>query len=273
METEIMDRAARSNVIISSIDARGLYTTDGDVSRPSYDANATRMKEQYDREAASAQADVLAELAQATGGSFFQNNNDLGAGFTRVAAAPEWVYVLGFTPQHMALDGSFHRLKVTLNSKGMALQARRGYYAPKHIADAEELAKQEIGDALFSRDELHQLPVDLHTQFFKTGDEGAKLTLLVHVDLKRIPFQKIEGRNRNDLTVVSALFDRDGNYITGQEKVVHMRLRDQTLENLRSGITVRTGFDVKRGGYVVRLVVRDSDAQMMSTENRAIEIP
>jgi len=273
-ESEVMDRAVRANVIISAVDARGLFTdATYDASQTSYNADATRMKQQYDREAAMAQADVLAELANGTGGTFFENNNDLADGLRRVAAPPEWVYVIGFSPQNVKLDGSFHGLKVTVDTKDVTLQARRGYYAPRHAADPEELAKEEIGEALFSRDELHQLPVALQTQFFKTTPEDAKLTLLVHVDVKGIPFQKVEGRNKNNLTVVSALFDRNGNYVSGQEKIVQLRLRDQTLENLHSGITVRTGFDVKPGGYMVRLVVRDSDGQMMSTENRAVEIP
>ena len=64
------------------------------------------------------------------------------AGFTQVAASPEFVYVLGFSPQNLKLDGTYHALKVKLaNSRGFDLQARRGYYAPKHLADPEDDAK------------------------------------------------------------------------------------------------------------------------------------
>ena len=40
-----------------------------------------------------------------------------------------------------------------------------------------------------------------------------------------------------------------------------------------AGITVKSSFDVKSGSYVVRLVVRDSEGQMMAAENGAVEIP
>ncbi len=83
----------------------------------------------------------------------------------------------------------------------------------------------------------------------------------------------MDGRNRNDLTVVSALFDRNGNYIMGNRKVIEMRLRDETLARLSSGITVKTSFDAKPGSYFVRVVVRDTEAQMMAAENGAVEIP
>jgi hypothetical protein len=217
----------------------------------------------------------MAVLADGTGGTFFQNNNDLDEGLRRVSTAPEYYYVLGFTPQNLKLDGNFHGLKVTVKSPGkLTLQSRRGYFAPKHVADPTQEAKEEIDDALFSQEELHDLPVGLHTQFFKSSEADAKLTVLAHVDVKQLRFRKAEGRNWNDLTVVSALFDRNGTFLQGSEKTLQMRLKDDTLENkLASGITMRASFDVKPGSYLVRLVVRDSEGRLMSAENGAVEIP
>ena len=111
-------------------------------------------------------------------------------------------------------------------------------------------------------------------QFFKTSDVNAKLAVLARVEVKNLHFQKADGRNNDNLTVLSGLFDRDGNYISGIEKTVEMRLRDQTLEKLlTSGITVRTNFDVTPGSYVVRLVVRDSVGQALAARNGAVQIP
>jgi len=276
-KTEIIDRAIHANVIISALDARGLYTIvpGGDASQATIDITASTMKVRYQMDSAMAQADLLAELAEGTGGSFFHNNNDLDAGMKRVSDAPEYFYVLGFAPQNLKLDGTFHRLKVALKDPNrLALQARRGYYAPRHVADAVETAKREIEEALFSREEIHDIPVELHTQFFKSSDENARLSVLVRVDVKHIHFRKEDGRNRNDLTIVSGLFDRNGNYVTANEKILEMRLRDDTLENkLRQGINLKTNFDVKPGSYLVRLVVRDAEGQMMSAQNGAVEIP
>jgi len=98
--------------------------------------------------------------------------------------------------------------------------------------------------------------------------------VLAHVDAKRLRFRKIDGRNGDDLTVVSALFNRNGNFLQANEKTVTMRLKDDTLEHkLDSGLTLKTSFDVKPGSYLVRLVVRDGEGQLMSAENGAVEIP
>jgi hypothetical protein len=121
---------------------------------------------------------------------------------------------------------------------------------------------------------LHDLPVALHTQFFKASDDAAKLTVLARVDVKRLHYKQADGRNENDLTVVTAVFDRNGNFLQSNQKVVTMRWKNETLEGrLASGITLRTSFDVKPGRYVVRVVARDTEQQMMSAENGAVEIP
>jgi VWFA-related protein len=277
---ELIDRAVRSQVIINTLDARGLYTIvpggDASVAGSGFGSAATAgLKVQYQIATASANSDVMATLADGTGGTFFQNNNDLDEGLRRVSTAPEYYYVLGFTPQNLKLDGNFHGLKVTVKSpEKLTIQARRGYFAPKHVADPTQEAKEEIDDALFSQEELHDLPVGLHTQFFKSSEADAKLTVLAHVDVKQLRFRKADGRNWNDLTVVSALFDRNGTFLQGSEKTLQMRLKDETLQNkLGSGITMRASFDVKPGSYLVRLVVRDSEARLMSAENGAVEIP
>jgi VWFA-related protein len=275
-EMDVIETAVRSNVIISTLDARGLYVTGlGDISQPgpSNPAIGGQLAE-YEIAAASADAEVLADFADGTGGSFFHNNNDLEGGFRRLTIAPENYYLLGFSPQKLKYDGSYHHLKVTLkNPAKFSVQARRGYYAPRHMAGAAEQAKQEIEGALFSQEEMHDVPADLHTQFFKTSDEDARIAVLVHLDVKRLHFQKVDGRNRNELTVVSALFDRNGQFVKATSKLLTMRLKDETLENkLASGITMKSSFEVKPGKYLVRLVVRDEEGDL-AAESGAVEIP
>jgi VWFA-related protein len=278
-KNEIIDHAIRANVIISALNARGLYAIvpGGDASRPNpQSAMGAMMRSQFELSSASAEEDVLAEFAYGTGGVFFHNNNDLVEGFKRVAARPEFVYVLGFSPQNLKLDGRLHSLKIALSKTAgkLDLQARTGYYAPQHLADPQETAKQEIQDALFSREELRDIPLVLHTQFFKPDAENAKLAVLARVDVKHLHFRKENGRNNDDLTVVSGLFDRNGNMVMGNSKTVEMKLKDQTLEGrMSAGITVKSSFDVKPGSYMIRLVVRDSEGQVMAAANGTVDIP
>ncbi len=276
-EAEIMDLAIRFKVVVSSLDARGLYTPGlgADDSSSSFSAQWRILRRQYDTQSASAQNEVLAELADGTGGTFFHNNNDLLAGLERVAAAPEYTYILGFSPQDLKLDGKFHGLKVKLKEAAkLTLTARRGYFAPRHAEDSAEQAKREIGEALFSRDELRDLAVEMQTQFFKSGDDSAKLTVIARVDLRQLQYRKADGRNRNQVTLVVGLFDGNGIYIGAMQKNLELRVLDETLNSrLRGPVTVRASFDVKPGTYLIRLVARDEEGQQISAENGAVEIP
>ena len=273
-KSEILDLAASMNVMISSLNSRGLFTTNMDASQQgAYSIANQTLLEQYYRENATATEDVLAELADGTGGLFYHNNNDLVGGFAQVATAPEVSYVLGFSPIGLKQDGSFHRLKISLVNHKDSIQARRGYYAVKRSGDLEADAKADIESAVFSRDEMRDIPIDLQTQFFKPASDSAKLTIVAKMDVRHLRYKKADGRNNDNLTVVSVLFDRNGNYITGMTKNLEMKLKDETLARLPSGITVKTNFDVKPGTYVVRLVVRDSEGQAMAAQNGAVEIP
>jgi VWFA-related protein len=206
---DLVDRANRANVVINTIDARGLYTPDllGDISDPPGDSVQTAgFKASYRLSAQFAQSDILGQLADGTGGTFFHNRNDLDAGLRQAVAAPQLSYLLGFSPQNMKIDGRFHALKVSLtNKQKFSVQARHGYYAPRTIADPAEAAKEEIQEALFSQEEIRDLPVDLQTQFFKPDQTQARLAVLTHVDVKGIRFRKAEGRNRDDLTIATAI--------------------------------------------------------------------
>ena len=116
----LVDHAGRSDVIINTLDARGLYTPDllGDISQPSSDSPQTvgqaasaRLDEQFE------QRFLLMDFAYATGGRFFHDSNDLEGGLRQLGNAPEVSYVLGFSPQNLKLDRHFHTIKVTVTGK------------------------------------------------------------------------------------------------------------------------------------------------------------
>ncbi len=279
--SEIVDRAIRAGVFINTLDARGLYVPQlgPDISQQTNDPTpqAAGYRTLYRTTGQESQIEVLLDLARDTGGRAFNGSNDLRAGIQEIAAAPAAYYVLGFSPSNLKFDGHFHSLKVVVTGSSkekFSVQARRGFYAPKHSDTPADAASQDIEDAVFSQEEQHGLPISLQTQYFKTGATDAKLAVMARVDLSELRFNKADGRNRNNLTVVAALFDRNGNFITGSQKILEMNLRDQTLERIgHSGVVVRSSFDVKPGDYVVRLVVRDSTAALLSAENGVVEIP
>ena len=253
-ETALMDSAIRSSVTLNGMDARGLFT------------QAT--PEQL------TQGDAMRELADGTGGKFFENDNGYAEGLDLLATPPEYSYVLGFSPQNLKFDGSYHGLKVSLaNGKGLSVQARRGYWAPNHAADPAEQSREEIQEAVFSIEEIRDIPLDVTTEFFKTSDTAAQVTVSSHIDFGNIKFKANADRNQDTVTVVTGLFDQDGHYVKGTQRVIDLNLRQQTLDRLlSSGMAVQESFEVPPGRYVVRVVVRDAQGSAMAAGNRTVNI-
>ena len=274
---EVIDRALRAHLTISALDARGVavFMPGGDASQSSpllpQTAGETFQYLSLDFETA---ADSLAVIATGTGGVFFHNNNDLDRGFRETGALPGFTYVLAFSPQELNADGSFHTIKVRLTRKGsFTFQARRGYFAPRNAVDDKQQIEDDLRDAIYSRDEVQEIPITTRTQFFKSDGPLAKLAVMTHVGLHSVRFQKEAGLNVDDVTVLTALFDDSGNFVDSQRKIAHLRLLDSSVAAFRvSGFAVRTEFDVHPGVYMIREVVRDSQGQI-STANNSIEIP
>lgn len=264
---DIIDRATKVSIVINTIDARGLYVSsvfDVPGAVPTHFANTQEFL----------QNDILAELSDGTGGFFFHNRNDIDQGLLQAAAEPGVSYVLGFAPQNLKLDGKYHHLKVTLlNKQKWALQARHGYFAPRGQADPDAASKEEIEQAIFSQEELRDLPIECRTQFFK-GTDRARLTVVTHLETTALKFRKVDDRNDDVLTFSTAIFDGNGILVTGEQKTLSLRLKNVTLERVnKGGLGVKFDFDLLPGTYLVRIVVRDSVGAQMAALNRGVVIP
>jgi VWFA-related protein len=274
-EGEVIDRATKENVVINTIDARGLWVSSAyDASNLATTASVSPLKTQSTMREEETQYAPLADLADGTGGVFFHDRNDIDQGLLHAAAEPEVSYVLGFAPQNLKLDGKYHNLKVTLTGKQKwGLQARHGYFAPRGESNPEIATKEEIQQAVFSQEELRELPIECQVQFFK-GADGAHLTVVTHVGTEELKFRKVDGRNQDTLTITTAIFDENGRILAGLQRVLEMRLKDVTLERVnKTGLNVKLSFDLQPGTFLVRTVVRDSEGAQMGATNRGVVIP
>jgi VWFA-related protein len=85
--------------------------------------------------------ETLESLAEETGGRAFHHINDLSAAIQEAASDARVSYSLAFSPPAGSLDGSYHRLEVTVKRPGMKLLYRPGYVAARDTAVAPLLAE------------------------------------------------------------------------------------------------------------------------------------
>ncbi len=276
-----IQRAIQAGVTINAIDARGLWADsavpeDGVV----LSLEAERTKGSLATEAKGLAGDVMAEIAGGSGGRLFQNGNAPDLAFQQAAAIPEYQYTLSFAPQRLNPDGKYHELKVTLKgARGLTVEARKGYFAPRRDPDPAKQAKQEIQAEVLSRGERSDLTVDAATSVLEDPVKGATdpkyvLAVFTRLDLKALEFRRINGRYSNEIRNVAALFDSNGNLVAGKEQAVPLDFGAKELEKYRQeGLILRTDFDLKPGAYLLRVVSRESEGQRLGSRNLAITVP
>ena len=142
-KSEVLDLAARENVTISALDARGLYTTNLDASQRGGASARDLMageSQQYHSQSMNLSEDVMSELANGTGGTFFHNSNDLAGGFKSLTQAPEFVYLLEMSLDKVKSDGAYHSLKVKVDHDQLKVESRHGYVAPPTSTEAKKMS-------------------------------------------------------------------------------------------------------------------------------------
>ena len=286
----LIDRALRAQVVISSLDPKGLaiLMREFDASRNySPTGNALRAEHGVDSMRESVATSVLADVAEGTGGQFFHDSNDLTAGFGAVAGSPAY-YILAFAPTAMKADGKFHQLKVTLTEKqkGFTIQARRGYFAPKNgdsrvmeakdaqIPNADAAVQEQIREAILSKTDVTQIPIDLTVKLPESPGATHDVVLSAHLDAKQLHFQKDGEHNLNTVMFFFAVFDQKDNLLDAQLRRARVNVLDNQLPSLmNSGVTVNITFQLKPGSYRIREVVTESEQNQMASLSRSVNVP
>lgn len=278
----IIDRALREQVVVSALDPKGLpllmqeadssrsYVPQGNSGVIGATHNIEFMREAVD-------TDVMTELADGTGGRFFHDNNDLQAGFRAVSGSSTY-YVLAFVPG--AFDGKFHKLQVKLTQAKGSVQARRGYFAVKTVAEVaggqsgpKSSANDDLQQVMSSGKEFQNLPIAVSTELVPSSDQTPGLNVIVRLDLASTPFRKEGDRNLNTVFFLTGIYDSDGRWVTGEKKKFNLKLTDPDLKQLRArGVRVLNTFKLKPGKYVLREVVQDTEDHQVAALNRVVEV-
>jgi len=122
--------AAASNIPIYTIDSRGLYTMeDFDVTKAGSTSRMAPSAQLTMNDVALNAGNTLAEMAAATGGTFFHNSNDLAGSLKRAFADGREYYTLAYVSTNANLDGKFRAIRVEVRDRKAVVNAKRGYWA------------------------------------------------------------------------------------------------------------------------------------------------
>lgn len=123
---QVVGTAARSNVRIYSLDARGLDTrqVNDPRQRSAMDAAGGLPLDAY-----NTLEDGPNMLAVDTGGYPIRHTNKFTEALGEIARDTSSYYVIGYGPSNAVMDGSFRKITVRVTRPGLKVRARRGYLA------------------------------------------------------------------------------------------------------------------------------------------------
>ncbi len=288
----VIDRALRSQVVIDSLDPKGLaiLVRSGDVSTGYSPSNGDTMRASraVDSNREFAVTGVLAEVAEGTGGKYVHNNNDLQAGFA--ALERSGAYILTIAPTEQKTNGTYHALKVSLagEAKGFSVQARRGYFAPNGDVPvgtaaapapggddpAEREQHDRIQQQVLSKADVKDLPVELRNSVAEQPDHTQVVTVSAHLDTRALQFQQEGDHNVNGITFVVAVFDGKDKLVEAQQRHMNINALDAQLPNLFTrGLDVAFTFKLAAGAYRLRAVVMDSVQHLVGAKSESVTVP
>jgi len=268
---DIVNHALRGDVVINSLDAKGLYTQDMDMPVGGMPIRSRIARQSQGIRPQSESNDTMAILSASTGGLFFHNNNDLDLGLRELGLLPEYSYSLAFAPPG-APDGKYHTLKIRLKqSRGYEVQARPGYFAAVTPAGQPQ-TERRIDQEMLSAEALEEVPLTFSTEPATTPPGEPGVHVVLNLDVAHLQLVNRSGMRTEQLTVIAALFDADGNFVTGKECEIDFKMKDDTFNKLSSGTTAGLTLHALPGKYRLRGVAREANQGKYTASSQPVEV-
>ena len=239
-----------ANVVVYTVDARGLPAGEkskiGDVV---------------------INIDAMREIADATGGKAFYNNNDLALGVRSALEDSREVYELTYSPEPMVANGTYHAIRLVSSRPGVQVRYRQGYNAP----GKDETGGADTGDRLT---ELVSSPLDASEIGITASLEsaaGLSLHIVVHVDPADVNLSPNGGTWSGALRLEAMQLGANGELLGGIQQTAELNLEAATYHRaLQQGLPIDMKFQRATDAVAVRIGVVDERGDRVGSVSVAL---
>ena len=198
---------------------------------------------------------VLAELADGTGGFSIFNTNDLLGGLGRIGKEQNEFYVLGYVPGDSP-EGSCHTLKVKMNRGGLNVRSRSGFCNAhtENPLDGKPAEKQlELHAAGGQAGSIHGT---METPYFYTAPNVARVNLAMEIPSDSLKFDKEKGKYHANINVLGIAYRSDGTVGARFSDTVNLNLeKDEWKAFTQTPYRYQNQFDAAAGTYKLTVVL------------------
>jgi VWFA-related protein len=272
--------ALRANVEIFPVDARGLMASAplGDATQASPGGMAMFSGQKAGNRVTALQKsqDTLFSLAKDTGGKAMFDNNDLSLGIVDAARSITSYYIVGFYSNHTALDGKFHRVKITVNSPAATdVSYRQGYYADTEFAKSSDADKErQLQQALVLDNPVTDLTIETEINYFQLNRAEYFVPVSMKIPGSELTLAKKGGASHALIDFIGEVKDEFGSTQQNVRDKVDVKFSDQTAAQLdHRPIQYQTGFTLLPGTYTLKMLARDNETGHIGTYQKTFVIP
>lgn len=219
--------------------------------------------------------DALFYMANETGGTLFEDTNDLGSELDEVLTRSSVTYLLSFEPSELERDGSYHSLEIRLGRDRQGrLSHREGYFAPRPFEDLHPLEKSLLAsDAIASAAPRRELDLNVLVAPFRANEDQAYIPVIIEVGGEKLlaDHAEDEALSAEFYTYVS---DDEGRMRDFFSQMATLNLTGEGRDAMRAtGVKYYGHLELEPGEYLVRVLVRNASTGRTGVESVPVSVP
>ena len=282
---DITYAAAKSGVVIYSMDTRGLVASVHDVSSERPFDPSGRL-DRATRGELFATQDGMNALAVDTGGKAVFNSNDLRVGLAPALKETSTYYLIAWKPDAEAQKHTrFRNVEVKLIGRpDLTVRVRKGYYdldPPPVVAKATtppappQSAPARLRESLTAPYPERSLPVLMSADYYDVAGKGSVLSTAIQMPGEFLVFGEQPDGKIQAIVDVSGIFLDEKGIIKGSflERILTTAPNLEATKINRNDITFTFPAKLEPGLYQVRVAARDDKSGKVGSAHAWIEIP
>jgi VWFA-related protein len=287
----ITSLAARSGVVIYSIDARGLVASLTDASSDVPSDPSGRLQRSAAGELVESQ-DAMNALASDTGGRPIFNTNALDVGVTQALQETSNYYLVAWRPERSEQKSEkFRHIDVhVIGRPDLSVRVRKGFFdlerAPitaarqsknpgqKTDQSKEKTAETQLREAITAPFPERGLPVSLSLSWTDTAEKRQALNIALQVHGEAVSFEQESDKRKALVDVAGSIYNEKGE--AGASFGERLTVTDQTKgtnTNIGPDLIYSYSLTLPPGLYQVRVAARDEKNGRIGSTQQWIEIP
>ncbi len=200
-------------------------------------------------------------MAKGTGGFEIFNTNDFLIGLNKIAKEMNEYYDIGYTPSNQSHDGSFHRLKVKVERKGVLVRSRTGYYDTKSPDLLQGTPEGKTLEARINSPQAGEIPISVSTPYFYAEPGVARVSLAMSVPGSAINFAKRNGAFHSEVSVLGIAYTSGGSVAARFSDTVKLDFdeKKQVSEFAKNPFNYQNTFKIAPGSYTLKILLSSGE--------------